>query len=244
MNSDTTYDNQDPWRLCSGVFLGLIVLLAPALASSAISQEKEQQTWETLATTRLSPAQILLGKWLGRLVLIGWIGLILLPLLLVSAGGADLSPVTILVAFAFFALNAALYGMIGLVCSFVARRTLVATTVALVITALLCLGTWVAEQLFFGLGQQGGDWALMRRYSGLSLPSPLWLNPFHVLGLLTTHRDPTMHSYNSFGGFTPQPQVYYQSGQGYYVGHAVLYGGGFRGPTGRRRFPGSSSFTA
>ena len=66
----------------------------------------------------------------------------------------------------------------------------------------------------------------MRRYSGLSLPSPLWLNPFHVLGLLTTHRDPTMHSYNSFGGFTPQPQVYYQSGQGYYVGHAVLYGGG------------------
>ena len=137
-------------------FLGLIVLLAPALASSAISQEKEQQTWETLATTRLRvSAQILLGKWLGRLVLIGWIGLILLPLLLVSAGGADLPPVTILVAFAFFALNAALYGMIGLVCSFVARRTLVATTVALVITALLCLGTWVAEQLFFGLSQAG-----------------------------------------------------------------------------------------
>ena len=222
----TAYDNGGLWRLCSGVFLGLIVLLAPALASSAISQEKEQQTWEALATTRLSPAQILLGKWLGRLVLIGWIGLLLLPLLLIGAGGADLPPLTILIVFGFFALNAALYGMIGLVCSFVARKTLAATTVALVIPALLCLGTWVIGQLFFGLTQGGGDWALMTRYSGLTLPSPLWLNPFHILSLLTTHNEAAA-GWRSFYGQVPQQQIYYQSSQGYYVGNAALYGGDY-----------------
>ncbi len=47
-------DAQELWPLFLYGALTLIVLLAPALASTAITQEREQQTWEALATTRLS----------------------------------------------------------------------------------------------------------------------------------------------------------------------------------------------
>src|ERR1051325_915621 len=46
----------------------LIWLLCPALAANAVTREKEQQTWEMLIFTLLSPAEILFGKLVARLV--------------------------------------------------------------------------------------------------------------------------------------------------------------------------------
>ena len=50
--------------------------------STAITQEREQQTWEALATTRLTAAEVLLGKWLARLSLTALPVLVLLPFLI------------------------------------------------------------------------------------------------------------------------------------------------------------------
>lgn len=206
----TPYDNGGLWRTCSNVYLVIIVLLAPVLASSAISQEKEQQTWEALATTKLTASEIIIGKWLARLIPLGWVAALMLPLLLISsASGIDLSDLPAVLLF--LALTAATYSLIGLTCSFMARKTLAATTVSLIITSLLCVGTWVAHALLLGLSRDGGDFALMMRYAGL--PSPLWVNPFYVLSLLSQPRNialPAMYGYS--GG----QQVYYSTWMGYY----------------------------
>lgn len=197
VDPQTSDDSGGLWRLCSNFYLGLIVLLAPALASSAISKEKEQQTWETLATTNLTAAQILVGKWLGRVIPVGGVGLALLPLLLISAFAAGISLLGVLSVLAFLMLTTGLYSIIGLTCSFVARKTLTATTVALLLAALLCIGTWVVQTLLLRLSVDGGDFVAMARYSGL--PSPLWLNPFYVLPLLTQGPAPEAAFYGDDG---------------------------------------------
>lgn len=45
-----------------------ICLMTPGIAANAITQEREQQTWDMLVITRLTPAEIVLGKWLARLL--------------------------------------------------------------------------------------------------------------------------------------------------------------------------------
>ena len=62
----TQQDARDFWPLLVYGALVLIVLLAPALSATAITQEREQQTWENLTTTQLSAWEVLLGKWMGR----------------------------------------------------------------------------------------------------------------------------------------------------------------------------------
>src|SRR5579872_5582251 len=47
----------DAWSLVVGVEAGLICLIAPVVAANSITQEKEQQTWEMLISTRLMPAE-------------------------------------------------------------------------------------------------------------------------------------------------------------------------------------------
>ena len=77
----TMQDARDLWPLLAYGALTLIVLLAPAIASTAITQEREQQTWETLTTTPLSATEVLLGKWLGRQMILWLLLVLLLPFL-------------------------------------------------------------------------------------------------------------------------------------------------------------------
>src|SRR5437588_9455630 len=56
----------DGWQAGVVVQAILIWLISPALTANAISQEKEQQTWEMLIFTLLTPREILLGKLCAR----------------------------------------------------------------------------------------------------------------------------------------------------------------------------------
>src|SRR5689334_4335104 len=57
----------DGWQVALVIQAILIWIICPALTSNTISQEKEQQTWEMLIFTLLSPREILLGKLAARL---------------------------------------------------------------------------------------------------------------------------------------------------------------------------------
>ena len=170
----TAQDARELWPLLMYGALTLIVLLAPALASTAITQEREQQTWEILATTRLTAGEILFGKWLGRLL----IPLLLLSLLLpymvscVFLGGLGwwILPASLL----FFVVTTGFYSLLGLFCSFQARRTTAATATALTVTILLCLGTVVLNSVIniFSVNFRSGNTVAM------------WPNPFFALSAL------------------------------------------------------------
>lgn len=160
--------------------LTLIVLLAPALASTAITQEREQQTWEALATTRLSAWEILFGKWVGRQIIPWLIIALALPYLLACAFFGGMGLMILPAALLFLLVTAGFYSALGLLCSFQARRTAGATATALTVTALLCVGTVVIDQVI-----------------GILLPHPwprtsssvLWLNPFFALSSLLSWLD-------------------------------------------------------
>src|ERR1044071_7605620 len=58
----------DGWSVGLWVQAILIWMLSPALTANSISQEKEQQTWEMLLFTLLSPPEILIGKLAARIL--------------------------------------------------------------------------------------------------------------------------------------------------------------------------------
>lgn len=171
----TAQDARDFWPVLTYGALALIVLLAPALAATAISSEREQQTWEILGTTPLSGAEVVLGKWLGRQIVLWLLLVILLPYLAVCAACAGFGWRVLPSALGFLLVTIACYSALGLLCSFQARRTMTATAAALTFSALLCIGSIIVSET-----------AQTLLYGGSSFPtyaSPaLWLNPFYALG--------------------------------------------------------------
>lgn len=83
MKEPGAFAGQAVYQMTFGVQFLLVGLLAPALTANAISQEREQQTWEMLLVSRLTVGEILWGKLLARC----------LPLLLVILLGMPLASV-------------------------------------------------------------------------------------------------------------------------------------------------------
>lgn len=88
LNSTTNYDHRllakFGERLTSLVLIGLYIVvlaLTPALVVGTITEDLRRNTLEMLCTTPLSSVAILLGKLLGRIVQVGSIVLLLVPIL-------------------------------------------------------------------------------------------------------------------------------------------------------------------
>lgn len=172
----TRQDAQDFWSLLAYGLLALSVLLAPALSSTAITLEREQQTWDSLATTQLTATEILLGKWLGRQLIL-WLLLVLaMPYLVGCAIRGEIRLLSVLAVLLFLLVTTAFYSVLGLLCSYQARRTAAATATSLTLTALLCLGTLVVNTVLGYFVSNGF------RSPGNS--SVMWLNPFFALTAL------------------------------------------------------------
>ena len=171
----TSRDSQDLLPLVVYGALALIVLLAPALASTAITQEREQQTWEALATTRLSAWEILFGKWVGRQLTHWLIIAVASPYLLICAIHGGFGMLFLPAALVFLVVTVGFYSALGLLCSFQARRTAGATATALTLTALLCVGTVIINQVIA---------ILMPRSEPQGNSSVMWLNPFFAFSAL------------------------------------------------------------
>ena len=168
-------DAQDLWGLFAYGALVLIVLLAPALSSTAITQEREQQTWDALAATRLTGAEIIGGKWLGRQLVPLLIILIALPFLIGCTVRGQLGFPLFALTLLFLIVTSGFYGALGLLCSFGGKRSAGATATALTMTILLCLGTYVVNSVIALLlpgGYQRPDSFV------------LWINPFYALSVL------------------------------------------------------------
>ena len=169
-------DAREFWGLLLYGLLTLIVLLAPALSSTAITQERQQQTWDSLATTRLTGGEILLGKWVGRQVILWLLIALSLPYLLGCAARGDISLLSLLAVLLFLLVTTAFYSVLGLFCSYQAKRTAAATATSLTLTALLCVGTVIVNAVL------GYFVANSENYHGNS--SVMWLNPFFALSAL------------------------------------------------------------
>ena len=194
----TPQDARDLWPLLVYGALVLIVLLSPAVSSTAITQEREQQTWEILATTQLSAWEVLLGKWLGRQMIPWLLLIILLPFMVVAAARAKLGFFELPVVLLFLILTIACYSALGLLCSFQAKRTMTATASALTTSAFMCIGTVIVSQV----------WLLLANRSGPAQDTPvMWANPFYIVNSLMMQLSP--NTFGSEGSNDPTSVIFY-----------------------------------
>ncbi|HET7083107.1 MAG TPA: ABC transporter permease subunit [Candidatus Limnocylindria bacterium] len=141
------------FALLSVFQLMLVAFLAPAFTTGAISLEREKATLDLLMTTPLRPGAIVVGKLLSALAFVVLMILAGIPVsaLVLMYGGASVediirAQVVLLVA-------AVGFGVIGLFCSALIKRTQGATVIAYSTVLFLTVGTFFVWRLWTaGLG--------------------------------------------------------------------------------------------
>lgn len=154
--------------------LFLVVFLAPALTSGAISSEREQLTYDMLLTTPLKPVRILWGKLIAALSYLFLLIFASIPVfsLILMFGGVE--PIAVLKMFTLLVVSAVTFGAVGLFFSSLMRRTAPATVLSYVVILIVIGGTFIA----------GTVWqrSLFHMQPDSMVPPQLfYLNPFTAL---------------------------------------------------------------
>jgi ABC-type transport system involved in multi-copper enzyme maturation permease subunit len=128
--------------------LSLLSLFAPALASGAISGERERQTFDVLLVSRVSASGIVVGKLVTSVAFMMLMILAALPLFaaVFLFGGIDFQQ--FLVTQVLTVTTAVSIGAVSLFISALFRRTLPSTVVSYGVAFFGMVGTFVAGQLF------------------------------------------------------------------------------------------------
>lgn len=113
-----------------GVEAVLAALMAPALTSGAISIEYERQTIELLLLTRLSSANIVLGKLFSSLSFLAVVLVAALPVTAIAFVFDGISPLQLLLSQLLITATILCFGAFGLCCSALFHRTTTATVIA------------------------------------------------------------------------------------------------------------------
>ena len=133
--------------------LMLVAFLAPAFTTGAISLEREKATLDLLITTPLRPGAIVVGKLLSALAFVVLMIVAGIPVsaLVLMYGGAAVEDIVRAQIVLFAA--AIGFGVIGLFCSALIKRTQSATVVAYSTVLFLTVGTFFIWRLWTaGLG--------------------------------------------------------------------------------------------
>lgn len=155
----------------------LMVVLAPAMTSGAISSEREQLTYEMLLATPLRPARILWGKLVAALSYIFLLIFASIPVFSVVLMFGGVAPKDMVKALLVLLLTALTYGTIGLFCSALMRRTSQATVLSYILILLLIGSTTMTSAL----------WSYFNAPTGQPAPPQLlYLNPFSALISIVT----------------------------------------------------------
>jgi ABC-type transport system involved in multi-copper enzyme maturation permease subunit len=143
-----------------GMELFTVSFIAPALTSSAISSEREHQTFDLLRTTLLSARSFVLGKLFSSLFYIVLLLFAALPLqsLAFLLGGVAIEEV--LIGNLLLVITATAFSAIGLFFSSITRRTLVSTVLSYALAIIIVFGlpvfllTGIAlfDRMLFGSG--------------------------------------------------------------------------------------------
>lgn len=120
----------------------LVTFLTPAVTAGAISGEREQLTYDLLVATPLRPGRILSGKLIATLSYVLLLIFTAIPLgsLVLIFGGV--APRDLAEALLLLVVTAFTFGMIGLFCSSIVRRTITATILAYAIVLVLVIGSF------------------------------------------------------------------------------------------------------
>jgi ABC-type transport system involved in multi-copper enzyme maturation permease subunit len=157
----------------------LIMVLAPAFTTGAISMEREKQTLDLLVTTPLSTLGMVVGKLISALsyvflLIIASIPLASLVFVFGAVGPEDLVR-------GYLVLFAVAFGMgaLGMFMSALTKRTQTATVLTYVLVLLLTVGTVALHQFWLVAARRPTTSSLVITTRSLGAPEAvLYLNPF------------------------------------------------------------------
>lgn len=192
LDRHNTPNSRDIWAATIGVQFLIIALLTPSATANAISQEREQQTWEMLLQTRLTAKQIIFGKLFARLVptlAIVLLGLPVTTLCLLTANRSwndnsysayhALTPGMFLLANGGLLVMGAFFATFGLYMSMKFKRTLYAMLATYgFVFGVLGIGTMMVT----GMLQ-------MFNYSNSNFMESfplMWINPVYIIAEITS----------------------------------------------------------
>ncbi|MEO5363945.1 MAG: ABC transporter permease subunit [Magnetococcus sp. DMHC-8] len=123
----------------------LLLLLMPMLTMRLFAEEKRRGTWAAIASSPLSPMQIILGKYLGLMLFLAiTVGLLAMPpLLLFFFGKPDLGQ--LLSGLSGLFLLASSFGAVGLAASSATDNPMVAALSAFGTLLLLWIASWMGD---------------------------------------------------------------------------------------------------
>ena len=169
-----------------GIFGGLLLLetllvlvLAPAFTTSAISLEREKQTLDMLITTPLSTLGMVIGKLFSALTYVFLLILASVPLASLVFVFGGVGPEDLVRAYTFLFALAFGMGAVGLFISALVRRTQTATVVTFIVVLVLSIGTAAVHQFWQVAARQTTSSGLVLTQRATRAPEAmLWLNPF------------------------------------------------------------------
>ena len=168
-----------------GIFGGLLILetllvlvLAPAFTTGAISLEREKQTIDMLVTTPLSTLGMVIGKLFSALVYVLLLIVASIPLASIVFVFGGVGPEDLVRAYVFLFALAFGMGAIGLFISALVRRTQTATVITFVVVLLLSIGTAAVHQFWQVTTRPASSSAILTQRPGRAPEAALWLNPF------------------------------------------------------------------
>ncbi len=129
----------------------LASMMAPSFAAGTIAGEKERKTYESLLASPLRPSAIVLGKLLAALCHLAILIFCSLPIVMLCVPLGGVSLYEVLAAYLALTASVISFGMIGVACSSIFRRTVAALTVSyLIILPLALLGAmswwWLRDE--------------------------------------------------------------------------------------------------
>jgi ABC-2 type transport system permease protein len=131
----------------------VLAILAPIVSMRLMAEERSAGTLELLLTWPLTEWQIVLGKYLAGVALVGLGTLGTLPFVASVALYGDLDPGPVLGGYLGLLWMGGAYVALGLLCSALANSQIVAALTSL----LLCVGVWIADKLAPGVPGLAGD---------------------------------------------------------------------------------------
>lgn len=129
------------------LFLGVVsialiqvIIVVPGQAASAITSEKERETYDLLISTLLPPWKIIIGKLAASLAYALMLIVAVIPFMAVSFFFGGVTPLEVVLALIGLILTALLFGTFGILWSVLTQRSLVSTIVTQATNAGMLLG--------------------------------------------------------------------------------------------------------
>jgi ABC-2 type transport system permease protein len=180
--------NYQSSQIGTGIFAGLLILqtlliliLAPAFTTGAISQEREKQTLDLLVTTPISSLSIVLGKLFSALAWAFLLVIASIPLTAMVFVFGGVGPEDLVRGYVVLLVEVFGLGCVGLFFSALLKRTLAAT----IATYSVVLAMTVGATFFYAyLSATGGSKTVVQADGSTSTrpnlapEALLWFNPF------------------------------------------------------------------